>query len=58
LLVVFSTDVISEERGCRSKTFAPNRASARCRDWRKIRIQELVGADKQQAGQVISMPLA
>ncbi|GAX76612.1 hypothetical protein CEUSTIGMA_g4058.t1 [Chlamydomonas eustigma] len=48
----FTPPTRCSEKGCRSKTFGPNRASARCRDWRKIRIQELVGADKQQAGQV------
>lgn len=34
-------------QGCRSKTFEPCRDSARCVDWRKARLQELVGADKQ-----------
>ncbi|KAG2441933.1 hypothetical protein HXX76_003538 [Chlamydomonas incerta] len=38
--------------GCRSRTFAPHRASARCVDWQKIRLQELLGADKAAEGQV------
>jgi hypothetical protein len=38
--------------GCRSKTFAPVKSSARCVDWQKVRVQELIGADQQQQGQV------
>lgn len=38
--------------GCRSRTFAPVRSSAVCTNWQKVRLQELVGADKQAEGQV------
>ncbi|KXZ52381.1 hypothetical protein GPECTOR_9g425 [Gonium pectorale] len=38
--------------GCRSRTFTPHRSSARCVDWQKIRIQELLGSDKAAEGQV------
>ncbi len=38
--------------GCRSRTFVPDRSSARCIDWQKVRLQELVGADQQQQGRV------
>ncbi|GLI71641.1 hypothetical protein VaNZ11_016915 [Volvox africanus] len=38
--------------GCRSRTFTPLRSSARCVDWQKIRLQELLGADKTAEGQV------
>ena len=29
-----------------------HRSSAQCKDWKKLRVQEVVGVDKQQAGQV------
>ncbi|PNH08574.1 DNA helicase MCM8, partial [Tetrabaena socialis] len=38
--------------GCRSRTFTPHRSSARCIDSQKIRLQELLGADKAAEGQV------
>ncbi|GIL88344.1 hypothetical protein Vretifemale_16312, partial [Volvox reticuliferus] len=38
--------------GCRSRTFTPLRSAARCVDWQKIRLQELLGADKAAEGQV------
>ena len=43
-------------KGCRSKAFTPIRSSTRCKDWRTVRIQEIVGASKQQAGQVSERP--
>ena len=48
----FTPPTRCSEAGCRGKAFAPNRSSAKCRDWKKIRVQELVGVDKKQAGQV------
>jgi DNA helicase MCM8 len=38
--------------GCRSRAFTPDRSSARCIDWQKLRLQELLGADQQQQGKV------
>jgi DNA replicative helicase MCM subunit Mcm2 (Cdc46/Mcm family) len=40
------------DRSCRSRTFVPDRDSARCIDFQKIRLQELLGADQQQQGKV------
>ncbi|WIA40343.1 hypothetical protein OEZ86_013710 [Tetradesmus obliquus] len=37
---------------CRSRAFTPDRCSARCIDWQKLRLQELLGADQQQQGKV------
>eukprot|EP00798_Chlamydomonas_sp_ICE-L_P022085 gene22085-29149_t len=37
---------------CRSRTFTPDRSSAECVDWQKVRIQEVVGADKMAEGKV------
>ncbi|KAI8465449.1 MAG: MCM2/3/5 family-domain-containing protein [Monoraphidium minutum] len=38
--------------GCRSRTFTPDRPTAKCIDWQKIRVQELLGSDVQQQGRV------
>lgn len=38
--------------GCRSRTFTPDRSTAVCVDWQKVRVQEVMGADKQQEGSV------
>lgn len=38
--------------GCRSRSFTPDRSTARCIDWQKLRLQELLGADQQQQGKV------
>ncbi|KAF6258257.1 MCM2/3/5 family-domain-containing protein [Scenedesmus sp. NREL 46B-D3] len=38
--------------GCRGRAFTPDRTSARCIDWQKLRLQELLGADQQQQGKV------
>ena len=38
--------------GCRSRTFEPCRSDAKCVDWQKLRVQEIMGTDKQQEGQV------
>lgn len=40
------------DRSCRSRTFAPDRSSAACIDYQKLRLQELLGADQQQQGRV------
>lgn len=38
--------------GCKGGAFTPDPASARCIDWQKLRLQELLGADQQQQGKV------
>jgi DNA helicase MCM8 len=38
--------------GCRGRTFVAERPSAKCIDWQKIRVQELLGSDAQQQGRV------
>eukprot|EP00775_Hariotina_reticulata_P012205 gene12205-12342_t len=38
--------------GCRSRSFTADRSTARCIDWQKLRLQELLGADQQQQGKV------
>lgn len=38
--------------GCRSRSFQPDPTNARCIDWQKLRLQELLGADQQQQGKV------
>ncbi|MEW5300243.1 MAG: hypothetical protein WDW36_003185 [Sanguina aurantia] len=38
--------------GCRGKTFAPARSTATFTDWRKVRLQEVLGADKTAVGSV------
>lgn len=38
--------------GCRSRVFAPNRSSAQCIAWQKIRVQELIQGDQQTDGRV------
>lgn len=41
--------------GCKSRTFEPLRMdgqSLQCVAWQKVRLQELLGSDKQQQGQV------
>lgn len=38
--------------GCKGRSFTPNRATARCIDWQKLRLQELLGADQQAQGKV------
>lgn len=40
--------------GCRSRTFAPNKASARCVDWQRVRLQEAAAlkGDKRDLGQI------
>ncbi|KAG1667273.1 hypothetical protein FOA52_012562 [Chlamydomonas sp. UWO 241] len=48
----FTPPVKCAGQGCRAKQFEPVRAGAKCSDWRKARLQEVVGADKQAAGQV------
>ncbi|KAG2492281.1 hypothetical protein HYH03_009521 [Edaphochlamys debaryana] len=42
---VFTAPTKCSGQGCRSRTFAPSRNTARCVDWQKIRIQELQGSD-------------
>ena len=41
-------------QGCRSRTFAPNKASARCVDWQRVRLQEAAAlkGDKRDLGQI------
>jgi DNA helicase MCM8 len=38
--------------GCKSRTFEPCRSDAKSVDWQKLRVQEIMGTDKQQEGQV------
>jgi hypothetical protein len=38
--------------GCKSRTFEPCRSEAKSVDWQKLRVQEIMGTDKQQEGQV------
>lgn len=38
--------------GCKGRSFTPDPSSARCIDWQKLRLQELLGADQQQQGKV------
>lgn len=38
--------------GCKGRSFLPDPSSARCIDWQKLRLQELLGADQQQQGKV------
>jgi hypothetical protein len=38
--------------GCKGRSFVPDPSSARCIDWQKLRLQELLGADQQQQGKV------
>ncbi len=52
LLTALPCPALPAGDGCRSKTFAPMKTSARCVDWQKLRVQELIGADQQQQGQV------
>jgi hypothetical protein len=47
MLLCFFTD-----GGCRSRTFTPDNSTAVCIDWKKVRLQELLGADQQQQGRV------
>ena len=42
----------SPGEGCRSKTFVPDDQHAVCVDWQRIRLQELVGAESLQKGEV------
>eukprot|EP00878_Enallax_costatus_P022251 GHUV01023595.1.p1 GENE.GHUV01023595.1~~GHUV01023595.1.p1 ORF type:complete len:290 (+),score=85.03 GHUV01023595.1:210-1079(+) len=38
--------------GCKGRSFTPERSTARCIDWQKLRLQELLGADQQAQGKV------
>lgn len=40
------------DEGCKGRSFLPDPSSARCIDWQKLRLQELLGVDQQQQGKV------
>ena len=50
----FATPSKCPSAGCRSRTFAPNKASARCVDWQRVRVQEAAAlkGDKRDLGQI------
>ncbi|RCV17352.1 hypothetical protein SETIT_3G213500v2 [Setaria italica] len=48
----FSPPMSCTIQGCRSRTFTPDRSSAKLMDFQKIRIQELVSADNHEEGRV------
>ncbi|GMH34114.1 hypothetical protein BSKO_01948 [Bryopsis sp. KO-2023] len=41
-----------EGDGCRNRSFTPNLGYAKSIDWQKIRVQEILGADKQEEGRI------
>lgn len=43
---------VCPEESCKGRSFQPDPSSARCIDWQKLRLQELLGADQQQQGKV------
>ena len=50
----FAAPSVCPAQGCRSRTFAPNKASARCVDWQRVRLQEAAAlkGDKRDLGQI------